>query len=128
MFSELISRKITFQLQKIFFRELISGKIAYHVVCDSENYMEKLFDNYSLGKSHFSYTKECFRNSFRNHFWLECIATSIARYEEYRCWASKLKPHFSGLLLWYPALYRSIEGAECNAYSASLRVLEVGNA
>ena len=27
---------------------------------------------YFLGKSHFSYMKECFRNSFRNNFWLPC--------------------------------------------------------
>ena len=34
--------------------------------------MEKWLGNYFLGESHFSYTKECFRNCFRNHFWLEC--------------------------------------------------------
>ena len=33
-------------------------KITLHVfVCDSENYMENLFGNYFLGKSHFNYTK-----------------------------------------------------------------------
>ena len=38
-------------------------KITYHVfVCDSENYIEKRFGNYFLGKSHFSYMKYCFRN------------------------------------------------------------------
>ena len=55
--SELISRKTTFQLQEKF-----SGTnfltITYHVfICDSENYMEKLFRNYFLGKSHVSYMK-----------------------------------------------------------------------
>ena len=49
-------------------------KITYHVfVCDSENCIEKLFGNYFLGKSHFSYMKYCFRNQFRNNFWLECM-------------------------------------------------------
>ena len=33
-------------------------KITYHAfVCDSENYMDRRFGNYFLGKSHFSYTK-----------------------------------------------------------------------
>ena len=55
LFSELISRKITFQFQDIF-RELISQKLHItEFVCDSENYMEKCFGNYFLGKSHFSY-------------------------------------------------------------------------
>ena len=34
--------------------------------------MDKRFGNYFLGKSHFSYMKYCFRNYFRNNFWLEC--------------------------------------------------------
>ena len=38
-------------------------KITLHVfICDSENYIEKLFGNYFLGKSHFSYINKCFRN------------------------------------------------------------------
>ena len=58
LFSELNSRKITFQLQENSFRKLIFPEITYHIfVCDSENYMEKLFGNYFLGKSHFSYMK-----------------------------------------------------------------------
>ena len=41
-------------------------KIAYHIfVCDSDNYVEKLFGNYFLGKSHFSYMKN---NAFGIHF------------------------------------------------------------
>ena len=37
---------------------------AVHVnnICDSENYIEKLFGDYSLGKSHCGYIKICFRN------------------------------------------------------------------
>ena len=59
-------------------RKFISGisfaEITYHeLVCDSENYMDKLFGNYFLGSFHFSYTKQCFQNEFRNNFWLECI-------------------------------------------------------
>ena len=39
-------------------------KITWHVfVCDSRNYMEKLFGN-CLGLSHVSYTEECFRIHF----------------------------------------------------------------
>ena len=54
LFSELISRKITWQLQEHF----NFPKITYQVfVCDSENCMEQLFGNYFLGRSHFSYMK-----------------------------------------------------------------------
>ena len=57
LFSELISRKNTFQLQD-FFSRMNFDKITYHVfVCESEKYMEKRFGNYFLGKSHFSYMK-----------------------------------------------------------------------
>ena len=31
-------------------------------VCDSDNYMENVFGNHSLGKPHFSYIKDCFQN------------------------------------------------------------------
>ena len=57
LFSELISRKIPFQLQEIF-SGINFPKMTYHVfACDSENYMAKLFGNSFLGKSHFSYMK-----------------------------------------------------------------------
>ena len=50
-------------------------KITYHIFAgDSENYMEKWFGKYFLGKSHFIYMKQCFRNWFRNNFWLECMS------------------------------------------------------
>ena len=40
-------------------------KITYHVfVCDSENYMDKPFWNYFLGKSDFSYMKYAFGINF----------------------------------------------------------------
>ena len=46
---ELISRKITFQLQENIYSGINFPKITYHVfVCDSENYMEKRFGNYFL--------------------------------------------------------------------------------
>ena len=70
LFSELMSRKITLQLQENIFRELISRKLHFpkitcHVfVCDSENYMEKLFVNFLLGKSHGSYINKVFGNNF----------------------------------------------------------------
>ena len=52
------SPKTTFQLQDNILGGINFPKITYHVfVCDSENYMEKLFGNYFLGKSHFSYMK-----------------------------------------------------------------------
>ena len=52
LFSDLIPRKITFQLHK----NIFSG-----VVCDSENYMEKCFGNDFLGKSPFSTQSSIFR-------------------------------------------------------------------
>ena len=71
LFSELISEKILHcSYKKCFFlRELILAKITYHVfVCDSENYMEKSFGNYFLGKPHFSHMKFGFRNFISQSF------------------------------------------------------------
>ena len=74
LFSELISRKITFQLQEIFFCSGMNfPKITYHVfVCDSENYhppenvrsQEKMFlELISLCKCNFS--------NFHNYFFMQ---------------------------------------------------------
>ena len=50
LFLELVSQKITFRLQEKSFSGIHFPRIAYHVfVCDSENYMERLFGNYFLG-------------------------------------------------------------------------------
>ena len=47
------------------FLELISRKNTLHVFfCDSENYMEKSFGNYFLGKSHLSYINNAFGVNF----------------------------------------------------------------
>ena len=44
------------------FSGLSFTKIALHVcVCDSENYMDNVFENYYLGTSHFGYTQKCLR-------------------------------------------------------------------
>ena len=52
-------------VSRIFWGGIDFPKITYHVfTCDSENYMEKLFGNYFLGKSHFSYTKNVFGINF----------------------------------------------------------------
>ena len=57
LLSELISRNITFQLQDLF-SGINFPKITYQVfVCDLDNYMDKLFTNHFLEKSHFSYMK-----------------------------------------------------------------------
>ena len=54
--------KLHFSYKK-YFSGINFQKITYHVfVCDSENYMEKCFWNYFLGKTHFSYMKSGFRN------------------------------------------------------------------
>ena len=41
--------------------------------------MEKCFGNYFLGKSQIfmKHKRECFRNEFRNYFWLECKSDSV---------------------------------------------------
>ena len=47
-----------FQNSYKYFSGIHCPKITFHMfICDSENYMEKLFGNYLLGKSHLSYTK-----------------------------------------------------------------------
>ena len=57
LFSEIISREITFQLQENIFLEFVSPKITYHVFfSDSENYMENLFGNCFPGISEESET------------------------------------------------------------------------
>ena len=64
-FSEIISRKSASQLHKNTSLELIYRKITLHVfVCDSENYMEKMFANDFLRKSHFSTCKKVFGINF----------------------------------------------------------------
>ena len=51
-----------------YFSRVNYPKNSLHVfVCDSENYMEKLFGNYFLGKSHFSYTKIRARSTTTRH-------------------------------------------------------------
>ena len=62
LFSEIIPEIIHFSL-KSYVSGIAFPKITLHVfVCDSENYMEKLFGNYFLGKSHVSFTNECLQN------------------------------------------------------------------
>ena len=64
MLLELISWSITFQLHKTFIWKFHFPIITLHVViCDSENYMDKLLRSYSLRISHCSCIKECFRIS-----------------------------------------------------------------
>ena len=57
MFSNVFPEILHFSYKKFFFG-INFTKITYQVfVCDSENYMEILFGNYFLRKSHFSYIK-----------------------------------------------------------------------
>ena len=61
LLSELILQENYIAVTSKYFSGIHFPKITYHVlVCDSENYMEKLFENYFLGKSHVSYMKQCF--------------------------------------------------------------------
>ena len=55
LFSELISRRITFQLQEIFSGNSFPENHISLIRCDSENYIEKLFGKCFLQKSHFSH-------------------------------------------------------------------------
>ena len=64
---------MTHQLHKNIIQQLISRKLhsPYSFVIQRitwKNCLGIIF----LGKSHFSYIKECFRNSCRNNFRLEC--------------------------------------------------------
>ena len=42
---------------QIFSGNNVPKKTLHVFICDSENYMEELFENYFLGKSHVSYIK-----------------------------------------------------------------------
>ena len=70
LFSESISRKKYISVTRNSFWELISRKlhITYSFVIQRITW-KKCFGNYFPGKSHFSYTKQCFRNSFCNTGW-----------------------------------------------------------
>ena len=73
------SKSMCTRLSKLPFSKLPSLVSPQHVfVRDSETYIEKLLRNYLLGKSHFSYMKECFRNSFRNSLWLGCSSSRMS--------------------------------------------------
>ena len=71
-----IYERLHFSYLTIFLSGIIFPKIRLHVfVCDSETYIQKPSGNYFLGKSCFSYTKECFRNCLRNNFRVECTGS-----------------------------------------------------
>ena len=54
------ARNVHFSYINIFLLELISRKLHYSYSSGSENYMDRLFGNDFLAKSHFSYTKKVF--------------------------------------------------------------------
>ena len=53
-FEDELPETLHFSYTNIVFLELMSAKLCYVYVCDSENFTKKLFGNSCLGKSHFS--------------------------------------------------------------------------